>query len=320
MAIIPTTQHPFNSPSRSHLFLWLDVGTTRFHCIVYWIWVGVWVDWHTKMQTSDGECCNCRKPTTKGYCFSLLWLEANVFTSNTFSFDKLVPMFTSHVLSSIGQSFFLFSFSFFFPLIIIFLNVFKILMFIYLFSTHTTFDVVKANHNSYFTLLVEQKSFKPLYVDARMPCLPFMALALHIVLVFTHIAQYILVESGGNLAICHHGKNNLICFFICIFHWVVVGELEQFYGLMENTIALSTNHGETWVPIFIYLTTFKLVCALSTTNPLKFTIGTPSFAMIIFKCFHTNIWVASSSGSISQHAIVNTLQYFILWTWHAIVV
>ena len=59
------------------------------------------------------------------------------------------------------------------------------------------------NQNSYYTLLVEWYSFfNPLYVGARVPCLQVPTLALHKILVLACIAQHILAELGGNLAIC----------------------------------------------------------------------------------------------------------------------
>ena len=68
----------------------------------------------------------------------------------------------------------------------------------------------RQNQNSYFTLLVEGYSFNPLYVGAEVPCFLVLILALQRAPVLACMAQHLLVELGGNLAMCQWEEGQLV--------------------------------------------------------------------------------------------------------------
>ena len=72
-------------------------------------------------------------------------------------------------------------------------------------TTHTMLDVVKAKLTLMLHIGGGKKTlfFKSLYVGVGAPCLPITTLALHKVHVLACIGQHLLVEFGGNLAMCH---------------------------------------------------------------------------------------------------------------------
>ena len=117
-----------------------------------------------------------------------LWQGGNAFlycnwnptfsSANTSSFNTLVPIFTSQVLGTIGQSN---TYFFLLPL-----------------TQHLM--LLGQNQNSCSTFLVERNYlFGPLFIGACVPCLPLPTLALQDVHEMSCIAQHQLVELGGNV-------------------------------------------------------------------------------------------------------------------------
>ena len=66
--------------------------------------VGVQVWWHTKMQARDGESCDRWKPTMRGQCLLCYSWKPTSWSVKTLSYNRLVPIFTGHVLGTIGES------------------------------------------------------------------------------------------------------------------------------------------------------------------------------------------------------------------------
>ena len=141
-----------------------------------------WYLWTISSYTSvnwDGENCDC---------WSLQWgnntslcCSWNPASSNTkiSSLDRLVPIFTCHVLDTIGQS-----------------NT-------YFFLLPLTQRLISSwqNQHSYFTLLGERNSFmSPLHVRAGVSCLLVSTLTLHMIPVIPCNAQHCLVELDVDLA------------------------------------------------------------------------------------------------------------------------
>ena len=175
----------------SHLSLWSTVGAARLQCKdmpnvdVGWAsgfsgtWKSVWGIGSIAIVESLwwGEraslCCNWNLTSS---------------SANTSCLERLVPIFTSHMLGTTGQS-----------------------------STYFLLPVTQRlmsswqNQNSYSTLWVEPYSFfNPFYVQIGVPCLPIPTLALHKVLVLACIAQHLLVKLVGNLAICQWDEQQLV--------------------------------------------------------------------------------------------------------------
>ena len=114
--------------------------------------------------------------------------------------ERLVTIFTCHMLGTTGQSS---TYFFLFPL------------------TQRLMSSGQ-NQNSYSTLLVERNSFfNHVYVGAGVPCLPVPTLALHKIPVLACIAQHLLAELAGNLAICQWeeeqsvSNTDVVCATLC---------------------------------------------------------------------------------------------------------
>ena len=101
-------------------------------------------------------------------------------SANTSCLDRLTPIFTGHVLGTTCQS-----------------NT-------YFFSLPFTqlFMSSGQNQNLYSTLLMEQYFFNLSYVGTGVPCLLVPTFVLHKVSVLRCMAQHLLVELGGNFAMC----------------------------------------------------------------------------------------------------------------------
>ena len=121
---------------------------------------------------------NLRRGDNTPLCCNWNPTSSNATTS---SFDKLVFIFTGHVLGTIGQ-----------------FNTFFIL-------PHTQHLMSsRQNQNSYPPLLGERNYFmSPLYVEASVLCFPIPNLTLHIVPIITCSVQHCLAELGGNIAMCN---------------------------------------------------------------------------------------------------------------------
>ena len=122
---------------------------------------------------------NLQRGDNTFFCCNWNPTSSNVTTS---SFDRLVLIFTGHVLGTIGQS-----------------NT-------YFFKLPLTQHLMSLgqNQNSYSPLLGERNyTMNHLHVEACVPCFPIPTLALHIVLIMVCIAQHRLAELGGNLPVCH---------------------------------------------------------------------------------------------------------------------
>lgn len=95
-------------------------------------------------------------------------------SANTSSLERLVPIFTSHVLETIGQSR-----TFFFVI------------------THIPFDVIRAGPKLMFHIVGGTKFLLQPFVSwAGVSCLPLPTFALHKVLVLTCIVQYLWPNLG----------------------------------------------------------------------------------------------------------------------------
>ena len=133
--------------------------------------MGVWFWWHIKMRAKDGEGLWLLKAYDEGTMLRSLCCSWNpTFSSvKTFFLDRLVPIFTSHVLDTIGQSntyFFLLPF------------------------TQCLMSSGK-NQDSYSTLLGERNSFLSLlYIGIGVPCLLVPTLTLHIVPIMACSVQH----------------------------------------------------------------------------------------------------------------------------------
>ena len=68
--------------------------------------------------------------------------------------------------------------------------------------------------------------------------------------------------------------------------------------------------------IFIFMTAFQLAWGLSAMKLLKFTFDTSFSDITEFKFFQKSVWVIPSLECMSQHAMVNTLHYLLLYTWY----
>ena len=122
---------------------------------------------------------NLQRGDNASLCYS--WNLASS-SAKTSSLDRLVLIFSGHMLGTIGQSN---TYFFLLPLTQRLMSLWK-------------------NQNLYSTLLGERKFFlSPLYVGAGMSYLPVPTLALHIVHVMACSVQHCLANLGGNLAICH---------------------------------------------------------------------------------------------------------------------
>ena len=146
-----------------HLFLWSASGAVGLrHTVLPNLNVG-WASGFggiEKCERGMGRVAiveSLRRGDNASLCCS--WNPTSS-SAKTSSLDRLVPIFTGHVLGTIGQS-----------------NT-------YFFLLPLTQRLMSSgqNQNSYSTLLGERNSFlSPLYVGAGVPCFPVPTLALHIV-------------------------------------------------------------------------------------------------------------------------------------------
>ena len=149
-------------------------------------WLGVQVWWYMEMRPRDWECRNCWKPTMWQKGLPLLQLEPGVFECQHFLRERLVPIFTGHVLETIGQS-----------------RIFYFLFFSFV-VTHILFDVIGAEPKLMFHIVGGTEFLLQPFVSwAGVSCLPLPSFALHKALVLACIAQHLLAEFGDNLAMCH---------------------------------------------------------------------------------------------------------------------
>ena len=151
-------------PVLSHLFLWFANG-------VVGLWHIVFPNLNVGWASGFGGIQKCERGMGSVAIVESLWRGDNASlccswnpTSSsvkTSSLDRLVPIFTGHVLGTIGQ--------------------FNTYFFLLPLTQHLMSS--GQNQNSYSTLLEKRNSFpNPLYVGADVSCFPIPTLTLHKVL------------------------------------------------------------------------------------------------------------------------------------------
>ena len=155
MGVTPTTKRLSISLVLSHLFLWSTVNIVGIQPIVLVI-----MEVGCASRFNGTQNCNrwmekghsCWKPMMRWKCLPFLQLKYDIFKCQHLLLEqKLVPIFTNHVLGTIGES-----------------NT-------YFFLLPLTWHLMSLwqNQNLYSTSLLEHKSFfNPLHVGARVSCLP----------------------------------------------------------------------------------------------------------------------------------------------------